>query len=163
MQITIISVGNIKEKFFRDAVAEYSKRLGAYCKFNIIEVEDEKTPENASDALKQQIMEKEAGRILSKVPESACVITLEIEGRKMSSEAFAEKINDLMINGVSHIVFIIGGSLGLHSSVKALAKKTPSFSLSFSDMTYPHQLMRVILSEQIYRAFRIIKNEPYHK
>ena len=163
MQITIISVGNIKEKFFRDAVAEYSKRLGAYCRFNIIEVEDEKTPENASEALKQQIMEKEAGRILSKVPEGTCVVTLEIEGRKISSEAFAEKINDLMINGVSHIVFIIGGSLGLHSSVKALAKKAPSFSLSFSDMTYPHQLMRVILSEQIYRAFRIIKNEPYHK
>ena len=164
MQITIITVGKIKEKFYRDAVAEYTKRLGTYCRLNIVEVEDEKTPENASENEKQRILEKEAARIIPKVPDGACVITLEIEGKKLSSEGLADRINDLGINGVSHIVFIIGGSLGLHDSVKALAHKNPgAFPVSFSDMTFPHQLMRVILLEQIYRAFRIIRNEPYHK
>ena len=111
MQITIISVGNIKEKFYKDAILEYSKRLGAYCKLNIIEVEDEKTPENASDNEVRKILDKEASRILSKVPDSASVITLEIEGRKLSSTLLADKISTANVNGISHIAFIIGGAL----------------------------------------------------
>lgn len=159
MQITIVCVGKIKEQFYRDAVAEYAKRLSRYCKFNIIEVNDEMTPDNAGEALTEQILRKEGERILSRIPEGAFVFTLEIKGKKYSSEALAAKISDLTVSGYSHIVFVIGGSLGLHSSVLQKADG----GISFSDMTFPHQLMRVILSEQIYRSFRIINNEPYHK
>lgn len=159
MKINIVCVGKIKEKFYRDAIAEYEKRLSKYCKFEIIEVADEKTPDKASATEEEQIKEKEAQRILSKIKDDAYVCTLEIEGRRFSSEGFANWIEQAGIRGISSIYFVIGGSLGLHKSVLQRSNQ----SVSFSDMTFPHQLMRVILSEQIYRSFRIINKEPYHK
>lgn len=159
MRITIISVGKVKEKFYRDAIAEYEKRLSRYCKFQIVEVTDEKTPDKASVVEEEQIREKEADRILSNIKEDAFVVTLEIAGKKLDSVGFAEFLEQKTIYGVSHIQFVIGGSLGLHKKVS----QRSDYQLSFSDMTFPHQLMRVIVSEQIYRAFRIISGEPYHK
>ncbi len=159
MRISIVCVGKIREKFYQDALAEYAKRLGKYCRFEILEVADEATPDRAGAALEEQIKAKEAERILAKIKEDAYVCTLEINGRKLSSEQFAEWMERAAVSGKSSLVFVIGGSLGLHSSVTQRA----DFHLSFSDMTFPHQLMRVILSEQIYRGFRIIKGEPYHK
>lgn len=159
MKITIVCVGRIKEKFYRDAIAEYEKRLSKYCKFEIIEVADEKTPDGASPQTEEQIKAKEGQRILEKLKDDAYVCSLEIAGKKMSSTDMADWIKKLTVGGNSHIAFVIGGSLGLHESV---CKRADS-NLSFSDMTFPHQLMRVILTEQIYRSFRIINNEPYHK
>ena len=159
MKITLITVGKIKEKFFRDAADEYGKRLSRYCKLDIREAADEKTPEKASQSQCEQILQKEEERILKLMPEDAFVITLEIEGRRLTSEAFASQIERLGVNGTSHIAFVIGGSLGLHNSIK----KRADLAVSFSDMTFPHQLMRVVLLEQIYRAYRIINREPYHK
>lgn len=159
MKITIISVGKIKEKFYRDAISEYEKRLSRYCKFQIVEVLDEKTPDKMSETEENQIKEKEADRILAHVKEDACLVTLEIKGKKMDSVSFADYIHQKTLHGISHIQFVIGGSLGLHEKVSKLS----DFKLSFSDMTFPHQLMRVVLSEQIYRAFRIMAGEPYHK
>ncbi len=159
MKITIACVGKIKEKFYRDAVSEYAKRLGSYCRLEFIEVEDEKTPEEASLLQEEQIKEKEARRLLERIREDAFVCTLEITGRRLSSQGMAEWMEQLAVRGVSHIVFVIGGSLGLHESVC----RRSNMALSFSDMTFPHQLMRVILTEQIYRAFRIINHQPYHK
>lgn len=159
MKITIACVGKIKEGFYRDAIAEYGKRLGRYCRLEILEVADEKTPDEAGVLLQEQIKEKEARRLLEKIREDAFVCTLEIAGKKFSSEEFAGWIEKAGIQGESHIVFVIGGSLGLHETVR----KRANMALSFSDMTFPHQLMRVILLEQIYRAFRIVNHEPYHK
>lgn len=159
MKITVLAVGKIREKFYRDAVAEYEKRLGRYCRFTVIEVEDEKTPDKAGVCLEDQILEREADRILRHVREDAHVVTLDIRGRKLDSAAFADTIGKAMTGGKSHIQFIIGGSLGLHKKVSERADDR----ISFSDMTFPHQLMRVILSEQIYRGFRILHGEPYHK
>jgi 23S rRNA (pseudouridine1915-N3)-methyltransferase len=159
MKITIIAVGKVKEKFYRDALAEYGKRLGKYCRLEVVEVEDEKTPDKAGEALELQIKEKEAQRILKYVKEDAYLITLEIEGRKMDSVSFAKKLEKLATYGTSHIQFVIGGSLGLHDMVSAWADE----KISFSDMTFPHQLMRILLEEQIYRGYRIICGEPYHK
>ena len=159
MKITIIAVGKVKEKFYRDALAEYGKRLGKYCRLEVVEVEDEKTPDKAGEALELQIKEKEAQRILEYVKEDAYLITLEIEGRKMDSVSFAKKLEKLATYGTSHIQFVIGGSLGLHDMVSARADE----KISFSDMTFPHQLMRILLEEQIYRGYRIICGEPYHK
>lgn len=159
MRITVVCVGKIKEKFYKDAVAEYEKRLSKYCRLEIVEVADEKTPEGTNTLQKEKILEKEAGRILEKIRDDALVCTLEISGKKLSSEGFAEWMQRLAVGGSSHITFVIGGSLGLHMSVRARS----NFALSFSDMTFPHQLMRVILCEQIYRAFRIINGDPYHK
>lgn len=159
MKITVITVGKLKEKFFHEAVSEYEKRLGRYCKLEMRETADEKTPEGASGTETEQILEKEGERILKLLPDSAYVVTLEIDGRKFTSEGFAGEIERLGVNGISHIVFVIGGSLGLHNSIKRRA----DLAVSFSDMTFPHQLMRVVLLEQIYRAFRIINGEPYHK
>ncbi|GFH89756.1 MAG: 23S rRNA (pseudouridine(1915)-N(3))-methyltransferase RlmH [Lachnospiraceae bacterium] len=159
MKITIIAVGKVKEKFYRDALAEYGKRLGKYCRLEVVEVEDEKTPDKAGEALELQIKEKEAQRILKYVKEDAYLITLEIEGRKMDSVSFAKKLEKLATYGTSHIQFVIGGSLGLHDMVSARADE----KISFSDMTFPHQLMRILLEEQIYRGYRIICGEPYHK
>lgn len=159
MRITVITVGKIKEKFFRDAIAEYEKRLSRYCKLEIIQVEDEKTPDRASKAQEDAIRKKEAERILKYVKEDACVIPLEIAGKMFDSEGFAQKIESLGTQGNSHIQFIIGGSLGLHEEVC----KQANLAVSFSKMTFPHQLMRVVLLEQIYRAYRIINQEPYHK
>ncbi len=159
MRITIIAVGKVKEKFYRDAFAEYEKRLGKYCRVEVVEVEDEKTPDRAGESLEDQIKEKEALRILKYVKEEAHVIALEIQGRKMDSVAFAKKLEKLATYGTSHIQFIIGGSLGLHDKVSQRADE----KISFSDMTFPHQLMRILLAEQIYRSYRIICGEPYHK
>ena len=159
MKITLITVGKIKEKYFTDAIAEYAKRLSRYCKLEIIEVADEKTPDNASEGLENQIKEKEGERIFSKVPDNAYVVALAIDGKQLSSEELADKMEKWNVNGVSHLVFIIGGSLGLTQKVLNRA----DYSLSFSKVTFPHQLMRVILLEQIYRSFRIRNHEPYHK
>ncbi len=159
MKISIVCVGKVKESFYRQAIDEFAKRLSKYCKFEVIEVADEKTPDKASAALEDQIKEKEADRILEKIKEDAYVFTLEIKGKRYTSESFAECIQRTTVQGKSHLVFVIGGSLGLHEKVL----KRSDQAISFSDMTFPHQLMRVILSEQIYRAFRIINGEPYHK
>ena len=159
MKITVITVGKIKEKYLKDAIAEYSKRLSKYCKLEIVEVADEKTPDNASDVVEDAIRAKEAERILKHVKDDAFVITLEINGKELSSEELADKIEKLGVQGTSHITFIIGGSIGLGQEV--LQKS--NFALSFSKMTFPHQLMRVVLLEQIYRSYRIINGEPYHK
>lgn len=159
MKITVITVGKLKEKFFREAVSEYEKRLGRYCKLEIREAADEKTPDKASEIQQEQILQREGERILRLLPEGAYVVTLEIEGRKFTSEAFASTIERLGVGGVGHIAFVIGGSLGLHHTIK----ERTDLTVSFSDMTFPHQLMRVVLLEQIYRAFRIINGEPYHK
>ena len=159
MKITIIAVGKIKEKFYRDAIDEYAKRLSKYCKFEVIEVADEKTPDKCSETEEQIILSKEADKILKHIRQDMFVYALAIKGKKLDSVAFANEINGLGLTGKSSIAFVIGGSLGLHSSVLQRADK----QLSFSDMTFPHQLMRVILLEQIYRCFRIISNEPYHK
>lgn len=159
MKITVITVGKLKEKFFCDAVREYGKRLGRYCRLEIQETADEKTPKEASEVHREQILQKEGERIGRLIPEDAFVITLEIEGKKLSSVEFAKEIERLGVSGTSHIVFVIGGSLGLHHTIKERA----DLAVSFSDMTFPHQLMRVILLEQIYRAYRIINGEPYHK
>ena len=159
MKITVITVGKIKEKYLRDAIAEYSKRLSKYCKLEIIEVADEKTPDNASEVVEDSIRSKEAERILKYVKDDAYIITLEIGGKQLSSEELADKIDKLGVQGTSHIIFIIGGSIGLGKEV--LNKS--NYALSFSKMTFPHQLMRVILLEQVYRSYRIINGEPYHK
>lgn len=159
MKITVVCVGKVKEGFYRDALAEYGKRLGKYCRLEIVEVSDEKTPDGAGPLLEEQIKEREGRRILEKLREDAFVCTLEIGGKKLSSEGFARWMENLTVGGTSHVTFVIGGSLGLHESVS----RRSDFSLSFSDMTFPHQLMRVILTEQVYRAFRIIHGEPYHK
>lgn len=159
MKITVITVGKIKEKYLKDAITEYSKRLSKYCKLEIVEVADEKTPDNASEVVEESIRSKEAERILKYVKEDAFVITLEINGNQLSSEELASKIEKLGVQGTSHIIFIIGGSIGLGREV--LQKS--DFALSFSKMTFPHQLMRVVLLEQVYRSYRIINGEPYHK
>ena len=159
MKITIITVGKIKEKFYRDAIDEYSKRLSKYCKLEIKEVQDEKTPDNASETVNQQILAKEGERIRNLIPKDSYVIVLAIEGKKYDSVGFAKMIENAGIRGVSNITFIIGGSLGIQEEIKCFAQG----SISFSDMTFPHQLMRVILLEQVYRAYRIMKGEPYHK
>ena len=159
MKITLITVGKIKEKYFADAIKEYMKRLSRYCKLEIIEVVDEKTPDKSSEALDIQIKEKEAERILRHIKEEAYVIALAIEGEMLDSVELADKIERLGIQRKSHIAFIIGGSLGLAKSVT----KRADYKLSFSKMTFPHQLMRVILLEQIYRGYRIMNGQSYHK
>ncbi|MBE7026102.1 MAG: 23S rRNA (pseudouridine(1915)-N(3))-methyltransferase RlmH [Ruminococcaceae bacterium] len=159
MNITVIAVGKLKEKFFEAAVNEYVKRLGRFSKVRIIELSDQKIADKATDGQVRQVLEKEGDDILSKISPPQYVIALCVEGKKMSSETFADTIQTLGINGKSDIVFVIGGSLGLDEKVK----KRADLKLSFSDMTFPHQLMRVILLEQVYRAFKILANETYHK
>lgn len=159
MKLTILCVGKIKEKFYRDAVEEYCKRLSRYCRVEIIEVEDEKTPDKAGEALEEQIRNKEGERLLAKLREDGCIITLEIAGKKLDSLGFAKLLDRAFTEGKSHVQLVIGGSLGLSEAVCRKA----DYHVSFSDMTFPHQLMRVILCEQLYRGFRIIHNEPYHK
>ena len=159
MKITVITVGKIKEKYLRDAIAEYAKRLSRYCKLEIIEVADEKTPDQAGETVEEQIRDKEGERILKYIRDDMYVITLEIGGKMLSSEELADKINMLGIQGQSSVAFVIGGSIGLGREVL----KRSDYALSFSKMTFPHQLMRVILLEQVYRSYRIINGEPYHK
>lgn len=159
MKITVLTVGKIKEKYLRDAIAEYSKRLSRYAKLEIIEVADEKTPDNASETVETNIKNKEAERLLKYIRDDAYLITLEIKGKQLTSEELAQKIDTLGVQGTSHIIFVIGGSLGLGEEVL----KRSNYALSFSKMTFPHQLMRVVLLEQIYRSYRIMNGEPYHK
>lgn len=159
MKITIISVGKIKETYLKNAIAEYSKRLSKYCKLEMIEVADEKTPDQASEAVEENIRKKEGERILKHLKEDVYAIALAIEGKMLTSEELAVKIDMHGIQGTSHIAFIIGGSIGLGQAVLQRC----NYALSFSKMTFPHQLMKVILLEQIYRSYRIIQKEPYHK
>lgn len=159
MKISILCVGKIKEKFFTAAVQEYTKRLSRYAKVEIVEVADEKTVEGASKKEEDRIRSIEGQRLLYRIPDGAYVIALAIEGESMSSVQLARRLESLTSSGESHIVFVIGGSLGLSPEVMGRS----DMQLSFSKMTFPHQLMRVILLEQIYRSFRIIRGEPYHK
>lgn len=159
MNVTVIAVGKLKEKYWQDAVKEYSKRLGKYCRFNIVEVRESLLRGNPSAADEEAVKIAEGQEILSKIKSSDYVITLEIKGKGLSSTELAKRIDDLAIMGKSSIVFVIGGSLGLSQEVSRRA----DFKLSFSAMTFPHQMMRVILLEQIYRSFKIIRNETYHK
>ena len=159
MNISLITVGKVKEKFLRDAIDEYAKRLSRYCKLDIVEVPDEKTPDNASEKEELIIKEKEGELILKHIKDNMFVISLEILGKQPSSEELAAQIKDLGVRGESNIAFVIGGSLGLSKAVQ----QRSNYKMSFSRMTFPHQLFRVMLLEQVYRAFRIINGEPYHK
>ncbi|SDM42240.1 23S rRNA (pseudouridine(1915)-N(3))-methyltransferase RlmH [Sediminibacillus halophilus] len=159
MKITIISVGKLKEKYLKQGIAEYVKRLGAYAKIEEIEVPDEKAPENLSAADMELVKQKEGDRILAKIGADDYVISLEIKGEMITSEQLASKIDKLTTYGNSKIVFVIGGSLGLSYEVQ----QRSNYALSFSKMTFPHQVMRLVLLEQVYRAFRINRGEPYHK
>jgi 23S rRNA (pseudouridine1915-N3)-methyltransferase len=159
VNITVITVGKLKEKYLKQGINEYLKRLGAYAKVDIIEVPDEKAPEQLSVVEMEQVKNKEGERILAKINQDAHVIALAINGKMRTSEELADNLDKLATYGKSKIVFVIGGSLGLSDNVMKRANET----LSFSKMTFPHQLMRLVLVEQVYRAFRIIRNEPYHK
>lgn len=157
--IKIIAVGKIKEAYLQDAIAEYTKRLSAYTNLEIIQVADEKCGEGISEKEGDLVRDKEGERILKNIKDDDYVITLEIGGKQMSSEEFSGFIENLEVTGRSGIVFVIGGSIGLSKSVSSRS----NYKLSFSRMTFPHQLMRVILLEQIYRAYKIMRHEPYHK
>ena len=159
IQVTVISVGKIKEKYFLSAIEEYEKRLKRYASLNLIELKDESVPESLSDAQKLSVLKKEGDKILEKIPLGAYVVALCGEGKEISSEELSEFVKNSALSGKSHLVFIIGGSLGLSEDVK----KRADFKLSFSKMTFPHRLMKVILLEQIYRAFTIIEGKTYHK
>ncbi|ENH95946.1 rRNA large subunit methyltransferase [Gracilibacillus halophilus YIM-C55.5] len=159
MKITIVAVGKLKEKYLKQGIEEYMKRLSKYAKIDIVEVPDEQAPENMSQADQEEVKRKEGERILSKISPDTYVISLEILGQTPTSEKFAEKLEQLMIHGKSKIAFVIGGSLGLSEAVRDRS----DYALSFSKMTFPHQLMRLVLLEQVYRGFRIMKGEPYHK
>ena len=159
MNVTILAVGKLKEKYWRDAVAEYSKRLKSYCSLQITEIKESPLRANPSAADEEAVKIAEGADILSRIRSSDYVITLEIKGKVLSSEALAQKIEALAIDGKSSIVFVIGGSLGLSEEVSRRA----DFKLSFSAMTFPHQMMRVMLLEQIYRSFKINRHEAYHK
>lgn len=159
MQINLLAVGKLKEKYWKGAVEEYSKRLSSYCKVNVIEVADEPTPDNASPAQEEQIKKREADKLLAKIGDRDYVIALAIEGKNLTSEEFTDHLDKMASSGYSTFTFIIGGSLGLHDTVLQRA----NYKLSFSKFTFPHQMVRVILLEQVYRAFRIQRGEPYHK
>ena len=159
MNITVIALGKLKEKYLTDAINEYVKRLSAYGKPQIIELNPVRLSDNPSQTEIDNALAKEAEEIKKKIPNNSYVFSLCIEGKEKSSEAFAKAINDAAVNGKSNIVFIIGSSFGLSPEIKALS----DFKLSFSPMTFPHQLMRVMLLEQIYRAFQINNNGKYHK
>ncbi|GKX68491.1 23S rRNA (pseudouridine(1915)-N(3))-methyltransferase RlmH [Inconstantimicrobium mannanitabidum] len=159
MNITVITVGKLKEKYLKQAIDEYSKRLSRYCKLEIIELQDEKTPDNASEKEELAIKEKEGQLILNKVKDNMFVVAMDLKGKQLSSEEFSDFIEKQGVMGNSNIAFIIGGSLGLSQAVI----KRADYKLCFSNMTFPHQLFRVMLLEQIYRGYRIMKGEPYHK
>lgn len=159
MKITVLAVGKTRERYLQDAIEEYRKRLSKYCKLEIIEVADEKVPEQAGLAMEDMIRNKEAERLLKYIKSDAYVITLEIQGKMLTSEEMADQIEQLGIQGKSQICFVIGGSIGLGRKIR----KRADYALSFSKMTFPHPLMRVILLEQVYRSYRIMKGEPYHK
>lgn len=159
MNIKITAVGKLKEKYLKEALEEYAKRLSRYAKITILELSDEKTPENASEKEEKLIKKTEGERILKSIDEGSYVIALDLNGKMLSSVEFSSFISNLGVQGKSNINFIIGGSLGLSPEVL----KRADYKLCFSKMTFPHQLFRVMLLEQIYRGFRIMKGEPYHK
>ncbi|BBA07608.1 23S rRNA (pseudouridine(1915)-N(3))-methyltransferase RlmH [Streptococcus oralis] len=159
MKIKIVTVGKLKEKYLKDGIAEYTKRILRFAKLEMIELADEKTPDKASELENQKILETEGARILSKVGERDFVVVLAIEGKTLSSEEFSKQLEQASIKGYSTLTFIIGGSLGLAPVVKNRA----NLSVSFGRLTLPHQLMRLVLIEQIYRAFTIQQGSPYHK
>lgn len=159
IKISILTVGKLKEKYIKLGIEEFSKRLSKYCKLDIIEVPDEKAPETLSSKEMEMVKNREGEKLLSQINQNAYVISLAIDGKKFTSEELAQKISKLSIDGNSHICFVIGGSLGLSDEILSRS----NMKLSFSDFTFPHQLMRLILLEQVYRSFRIINNEPYHK
>lgn len=159
MNISVICVGKLKEKYWTQAVAEYAKRLSGYCSLDIVELKEARLPDRAGPAEEQAVKEAEGAEILKRLRDNMYVITLEVKGKELSSEKLAEKIDSLAVGGRSNIAFVIGGSLGLSEEVS----KRSDFRLSFSQMTFPHQMMRVILLEQVYRSFKIIRHETYHK
>lgn len=159
MKIKLVTVGKLKEKYLKDGISEYTKRLNRFTKFDIIELPDEKTPDKASHLENQQILDKEGTRILSKLADKEFVIALAIEGQQFPSEKFSKILSDITIRGISDITFVIGGSFGLSTAVK----KRANLLMSFGKLTLPHQLMRLVLVEQIYRAFMIQQGSPYHK
>ena len=159
MNITVICIGKLKEKYWTAAIDEYSKRLKGYCSLDIIQLKEARLPDKAGPAEELAVKEAEGEEILKKIKDNQYVITLEVKGKMLSSEKLAEKMGTLAIDGQSNVVFVIGGSLGLSAAVS----KRANFKLSFSEMTFPHQMMRVILLEQVYRAFKINRNEAYHK
>ena len=159
MKITVLTVGKIKEKYLRDGIAEYAKRLSRYCKLEILEVPDEKTPDKISETMENQIKSTEGNRLLKYIRDDDYVIALTIDGAMLDYVGLAQHIETLGVRGVSHIIFVVGGSLGLSDEILRRA----NYRLSFSKMTFPHQLMRMILLEQIYRSYRIMNHEPYHK
>ena len=159
MNIQIICIGKLKEKYWTDAIAEYSKRLSRYCTLEIIELKEARLPDKASPADEENVKLEEGRSILKAIKDGTYVVTLEILGKQLTSPELADKIQTLSIEGKSNVAFIIGGSLGLSAEVSRRA----DYKLSFSKMTFPHQMMRVILLEQVYRGFKIIKNEAYHK
>ena len=159
MNISVICVGKLKERYWSEAIAEYCKRLKSYCNLEIVELKESRLPDKSGPAEEKAVKETEGEEILKKIKDGMYVVTLEVNGRAMSSEKLAEKIEKLTIDGISTIAFVIGGSLGLSEAVSCRA----DLQLSFSQMTFPHQMMRVILLEQIYRSFKIIRNETYHK
>lgn len=159
MEIQILCVGKLKERYWSEAIAEYEKRLSRFCNIKIIEVKEARLPDKASAAEEENVKREEGQALLKQIREGSFVIALEINGKALSSEELAEKIGSLGLEGRSSLTFVIGGSLGLSEEVRRRA----DFKLSFSRMTFPHQMMRVVLMEQIYRSFKILKNEPYHK
>lgn len=159
MNITVLCVGKLKEKYWSEGIKEYSKRLSAYCNLEIVELKESRLPDKAGAAEEAAVKKAEGEELLKRIKDNAFVITLEVKGKKLSSEKLAEKIEELGISGKSNVDFVIGGSLGLSEEVS----KRADYKLSFSDMTFPHQMIRVILLEQIYRSFKIIKKETYHK
>ena len=159
MKIKLVTVGKLKEKYLKDGIAEYSKRISRFAAVEMIELADEKTPDRASDSENEKILDLEGNRILSKIGDREFVVVLAIEGKTLSSEEFSKQLEQASINGYSTLTFVIGGSLGLSPQVKNRA----NLSLSFGRLTLPHQLMRLVLVEQIYRAFTIQKGSPYHK
>lgn len=159
MNVTLLTVGSLKERYWREAVAEYEKRLSAYCKFRLIEVKDEKTPDAIDSAASRRVRQKEGERLLEKIDARSLVVTLEIQGKKFDSEGFAAEMEKLEERSHGELCFVIGGSLGLSPEVSARA----ALHLSFSDFTFPHQLMRVLFLEQLYRSYRIRTGAPYHK
>ena len=159
MKIKIVTVGKLKEKYLKDGIAEYSKRISRFAAVEMIELADEKTPDRASDSENEKILDLEGNRILSKIGDREFVVVLAIEGKTLSSEGFSKQLEQASINGFSTLTFVIGGSLGLSPQVK----KRANLSLSFGRLTLPHQLMRLVLVEQIYRAFTIQQGSPYHK
>lgn len=159
MNITILCIGKLKEDYWIKALGEYSKRLGRYCNFSVIELKEEKLLEGASSAEEKAVIEKEGKSLIKRIPKGSYVIALDIQGKALSSVEFSKHIGELALEGKSELVFLIGGSLGLSEDIV----KSADYRLSFSNMTFPHQMIRVILAEQIYRAFKILKNEAYHK